>query len=207
MWDPFRDVDRFLNGLNRTIGNAGGSYSLLGRGRWIVSADVVEDDSHYTVEVDVPGLKKEDVNVRVEDNDNRVCISGQRARPAYHKWIQGDTFGGGSNFSMYESTVTTIDEKGNVTSTTTTNKDDNDQSKNNNSKNNKIAVTQYDKSKDTTPRPLLLEKDFGEFERCFSFPRRIIRDSTTAELDNGVLKLTVEKAKGSDNHSVAVRGK
>eukprot|EP00388_Colpodella_angusta_P039825 GDKK01048446.1.p1 GENE.GDKK01048446.1~~GDKK01048446.1.p1 ORF type:complete len:184 (+),score=20.64 GDKK01048446.1:1-552(+) len=182
----------------------GGPYSLLGRGRWVVSADVTESDTHYNVEVDVPGLKKEDVKVRVEDSDNRVCISGQRARPPYHKWIQGDSFGDNKNGfseSRYESTFTSIDEHGNIVSKTTS-KNDADKATS-----NKIAVTQYDKEQDKTPRPLLIEKDFGEFERCFSFPRRIIRDSTSAELENGVLTLSIEKANGSGDHNVSVRSK
>jgi len=39
--------------------------------------DVVEKDKHYVVHADLPGLKKEDIDIRVEDNDVLV-ISGER---------------------------------------------------------------------------------------------------------------------------------
>lgn len=43
--------------------------------------DIVESEKSYTLTADLPGVKKEDVEV-VLDN-NRVCISGARAVPQH----------------------------------------------------------------------------------------------------------------------------
>ena len=220
MWDPFRDVDRFLSGLNNTIGNAGGNYGLLGgRNKWHVAANVAEDDRSYTVEVDVPGMKQEEVRVEVEDRQNRVCISGTRATPSYLEYLQrpGKTTtssrrrggeeadrskneGGGGFFSNFESssTVTSVDEKGNITTTRTTNSNGEE----------KTETTVTPAAPRSGPRPILVERDFGPFERCFNFPERILRDTASAEMADGVLVLTIDKAEPSTGSvNVPVRGR
>ncbi|MDG5767988.1 Hsp20/alpha crystallin family protein [Balneolales bacterium ANBcel1] len=43
---------------------------------FVPSLDVTEDDSHYHVQVSLPGLKKEDIHVDLQDR--RLTISGER---------------------------------------------------------------------------------------------------------------------------------
>lgn len=48
------------------------------------------------------------------------------------------------------------------------------------------------------------ERQVGEFSRTFSFPTRVDHDGVTASLVNGVLSITVPKAKKQENRRIAI---
>jgi len=60
-WDPWRELARMMP---------------LGGMEWSPSFDLTENKDSYTVKVDVPGVKKEDLDISV--TGNRVQISGRR---------------------------------------------------------------------------------------------------------------------------------
>jgi HSP20 family protein len=60
-WEPFRELSRMMP---------------LGRMEWSPSFDITENKESYTFKVDVPGVKKEDLEVSV--TGNRLQISGKR---------------------------------------------------------------------------------------------------------------------------------
>ncbi|KAK3394517.1 HSP20-like chaperone [Podospora didyma] len=72
--------------------------------------------------------------------------------------------------------------------------------------------TQVATKKDTTDErpkaPLekywVSERSIGEFSRTFSFPTRVDQDGVSAKLNNGVLHVTVPKAKKHETRRVAV---
>lgn len=71
--NPFSLIEDFENDLARMFGN----NSAFSMRRDIVPAlDLVEKESHYVLSVDLPGVKKEDIHVEV--NDNILRISGER---------------------------------------------------------------------------------------------------------------------------------
>lgn len=71
-----RNIDRlfddFLNPWTGSVGQA----QLNSAGWFIPACDVEETDSHYVLRMDVPGVKKE--NIKIELNDGQLVVSGTR---------------------------------------------------------------------------------------------------------------------------------
>jgi HSP20 family protein len=77
-WDPFQDLQSFRDEMNRTMSR------WLGREegdepaprRWMPALDVTETKDAYNIDVEVPGLKPEDINVTVDQG--MLTIQGER---------------------------------------------------------------------------------------------------------------------------------
>lgn len=79
-WDPFKELAEFEQGLERFFGRKG-----LGNGNggetttladWQPLTDITEDEKEYLVKVELPEMKKEDVQVNIENGILR--IKGER---------------------------------------------------------------------------------------------------------------------------------
>lgn len=74
-WSPFRDFDDLFDRFSRAASLP--SSSLLGEStRWRPAANIVESDKEYTIRADLPEVKREDIDIRVDDGV--VTISGER---------------------------------------------------------------------------------------------------------------------------------
>ena len=70
--DPLRSVDDLFRGFFvRPVDYEGGPR---------ISLDVREDDKAYTVHADLPGVKKEDIDVQVEGNVVRISAESKQER-------------------------------------------------------------------------------------------------------------------------------
>jgi HSP20 family protein len=93
--DPSREMAELHDRLGQLVnGLFDGSSQMNGTGRapiWAVPADISETDDAYIVELDLPNVKREDVNLELRDNELRVTgqikpreregILRRRARP------------------------------------------------------------------------------------------------------------------------------
>lgn len=79
-WDPFNELEEMSNRLNRIFGRSGvpatTSNEMLKMADWTPSADIQETDNAYLIKAEIPGVKKEDVKVTVEDGV--LTIRGER---------------------------------------------------------------------------------------------------------------------------------
>ncbi len=84
-WDPSRDLanierefSRMFNSFNRKFGfsNSDDDVMEYENAMWTPLADISEDDDNYTVKLDLPGVKKEDVKINYENG--QLSISGER---------------------------------------------------------------------------------------------------------------------------------
>ena len=79
-WDPFRELEEVSNRLNRVFGRSpfrpGSDRELLTAADWMPSADVSETDTAYLIKAEIPGVKKEDVKVTLQDG--MLTIQGER---------------------------------------------------------------------------------------------------------------------------------
>jgi HSP20 family protein len=78
-WDPFRDLQdfeqRLATAFGRGVAKANGEDALA-TADWAPLVDISEDEKEFLVRVELPGLRKEEVKVTV---DNGVLtISGER---------------------------------------------------------------------------------------------------------------------------------
>ena len=62
LWGAFNDFDNLFEGFlsPRRISAEDG-------GAWIPAIDVSENDNEYRIKAEIPGVKKEDLNVSVQD--------------------------------------------------------------------------------------------------------------------------------------------
>jgi len=78
-WEPFRDVDDVFNRfLAETLRRWPAAAAAEGRPAfdWAPAADVTETDVEYLIKADLPEVRKEDVNITVQDGV--LTLSGER---------------------------------------------------------------------------------------------------------------------------------
>jgi len=77
-WDPFRDLMSIQNELNRLFGRTytGGDDGMT-TGTWMPALDVFETKDHFVVEVELPGIDPEAVDISVEDST--LIVRGERS--------------------------------------------------------------------------------------------------------------------------------
>ena len=78
-WTPFTDFDRLfgrMSGENAPMANPAG-------GTWVPAIDIRETEDSYLIEADVPGLKKDDIELTVEDNV--LTLKGERNHESEEK--------------------------------------------------------------------------------------------------------------------------
>ena len=79
-WDPFRELEDVSNRLNRIFGRPLGrtesNNEMLAMADWTPSADISETDTAYLIKAEIPGVKKEDVKVTIQDG--MLTIQGER---------------------------------------------------------------------------------------------------------------------------------
>ena len=71
-WAPLRDIE---GQFNRLFGELARDYDLSDRG-WAPAIDLKEDEQEYTLEADLPGMKKEEIDITVVDNV--ITLKGER---------------------------------------------------------------------------------------------------------------------------------
>lgn len=72
-WRPLREFENLYAQMDRLAQSVFGG--LTGEGAWLPAADVVETDSAYVIEVELPGVRREDVDVKL--NGNELVVTGE----------------------------------------------------------------------------------------------------------------------------------
>lgn len=79
-WDPFRELhsmhNRLANFFDRPSLRRDDKTEWIGESEWSPMVDVSEDDQRYTVKVELPEMKREDIKVSLENGV--LSISGER---------------------------------------------------------------------------------------------------------------------------------
>ena len=78
-YDPFRDLRNLQEEVNRLFtGNMARSFDEEGiaRGAWSPSVDIYENKDQIVLEAELPGMKREDFDVSVENNV--ITLRGER---------------------------------------------------------------------------------------------------------------------------------
>lgn len=82
-WNPFRELDELQNRLGSFLGRFPNRTSTglsdtekLALPDWSPPVDIIEDDHEYLVKADLPEVRREDVNVMVENGI--VSVFGKR---------------------------------------------------------------------------------------------------------------------------------
>ncbi|MDO8262737.1 MAG: Hsp20/alpha crystallin family protein [Gallionella sp.] len=86
-WDPFRELEDVSNRLNRIFGQSlartESGQNMLAVADWAPSVDISETDTAYLIKAEIPGVKKEDVKVTIQDG--MLTIQGERKQEKEEK--------------------------------------------------------------------------------------------------------------------------
>ncbi|HEV2819504.1 MAG TPA: Hsp20/alpha crystallin family protein [Solirubrobacteraceae bacterium] len=76
-WEPARELSSLQGEMNRLF-NAFFDVPAAGKGAtgWIPAMDLLEEDEHYVLRADLPGMDQGDVSIELEDNV--LTIAGER---------------------------------------------------------------------------------------------------------------------------------
>jgi HSP20 family protein len=78
-WEPLSELDQVTDRMRRmleqTFGGFGWPSPLTERAGWSPLVDIEETDDAYVVEAELPGVKREDVNLEVVGNE--LTIAGE----------------------------------------------------------------------------------------------------------------------------------
>jgi len=79
-WDPFREVAVLQNRMNSLFQdfprNPGGKSAPLTTASFAPPVDIYEDEHKIALKLEVPGMKQEDLDVRIENN--LLTVRGER---------------------------------------------------------------------------------------------------------------------------------
>jgi HSP20 family protein len=78
-WEPFEGLSRLHSRINDLFdGNVGRARALPSAtaGAWLPPVDILESNDAYLIRAELPGMKKEDFNLEV--NDGSLTVSGER---------------------------------------------------------------------------------------------------------------------------------
>jgi HSP20 family protein len=71
-WDPFRELDELYERMNH-LWETG--VATNGPDRWVPLADIEETDDAYTIEMELPGVKQDDIDIEI--NGRELTVSGE----------------------------------------------------------------------------------------------------------------------------------
>lgn len=73
-WDPLREFDDLQERMSRLMNSVFGPFDGSSFG-WSPLADVTEADDAYLIEIEVPGMKRDDISVEISGNE--LIVSGE----------------------------------------------------------------------------------------------------------------------------------
>jgi HSP20 family protein len=88
-YDPFRELRSLQDEMTRLFVGAvpRGNGEQMASGSWIPSVDIYEDQDKLVLEADLPGLKRRDFEISVENNV--ITLKGERK---FEKKVEGDNY-------------------------------------------------------------------------------------------------------------------
>jgi HSP20 family protein len=79
-WEPARELSSLQNEVNRRFGTFFDAPTTSANGgartRWVPPMDLVEDQEHFVLRADLPGLDRDDVTLELEDRV--LTLAGER---------------------------------------------------------------------------------------------------------------------------------
>ena len=87
-WDPWRDIADMRNTLDRLFGEAAPGTAIAGQtvsGSWMMPVDIAETADEFLVKAELPGMKPEEIEITVADN--QVTLKGKRTEAREEKGV------------------------------------------------------------------------------------------------------------------------
>jgi len=102
-WSPFDQLNRLRNEIDQvfqsSFGNWGSNTGLFEG--WSPAVDLMEDKEKFTVKAELPGMKKEDIDVSLHGDMLNIC--GERKQEEEHK--EGENYRSERYFGRFQRSV------------------------------------------------------------------------------------------------------
>ena len=92
-WEPLRDIEDMFERYSRSLGTPffrpsdfARSSELMANGEWSPRVDISETDNSFQIKAEVPGIRKEDVKVTLEDGI--LTLQGERHKEHEEKGLR-----------------------------------------------------------------------------------------------------------------------
>lgn len=139
-------------------------------------ANVIETDTEYKVEIEVPGYQKSEISLEYGHDGRTLVVSG-RTEKSFEE-VEGET--------PQTVTVEDVPEEGSQEKSASKPAEESAA----------VAATSKDKTvgAPAEPKYWISERSVGSFRRSFSLPSRLELGKAKASLDHGVLNVVIPKA-------------
>jgi len=74
-WKPFEELENLQDKINRLFDKTSGKGSIES-GTFLPATDIYSEDDNLVIETELPGVKKDDVDIKIEDNT--LTIKGKK---------------------------------------------------------------------------------------------------------------------------------
>jgi HSP20 family protein len=104
-WSPFRQLSSLRDEIDRLFEAPLSSLTELSQpfsGGWVPAVDVYEDKDSYVVKMELPGMKKEGIDISL--HDGVLSISGERKSEEKHE--DGETYRSERFFGRFQRSIT-----------------------------------------------------------------------------------------------------
>jgi len=199
----FRLLDDFDNYRTEVQGTNGserkGGRSLSAR-TFNPKFDVRETENTYELHGELPGIERENINIEFTEPQT-IVISGHVERTYQSGTPPSGLLEGGAKSNG------AITEGGEQHHTKPHKVTVEDEASEHAKKQGTVAKKdehQQEQPQQPKEKYWVSERSVGEFSRTFSFPARIDQDGVQASLTNGVLNITVPKAKKHESRRIAI---
>jgi HSP20 family molecular chaperone IbpA len=196
----FHPLVRLLDDFDNYSRHGQGKRSGPGLPTWQPKFDIRETADAYELHGELPGMVKENVNIEFTDPQTmhirgrveRTYTAGSAPRGGHLE--DGNTRGavteGGEDNHRRNSHQATVE----------------DENASKDSEHQQVTTTNDGSSKKQADKAKywLTERSIGEFSRSFSFPTRVEQDGVSANLKDGILSVTVPKAKKHEARRIAI---
>jgi len=157
--------------------------------------DVKELDDAYELHGELPGIEQENVQIEFTDAQT-ISVKGRTERT-----FSSDTPPAGFIESDSSKTPGAITENGETKDNThKATVEDEDAAE----KTSTEVAKSEPKESEPKAKYWVSERSVGEFSRSFSFPVRVDQDAVSASMKNGILSITVPKAKKQESRKIAI---
>lgn len=220
----FQGLFRLIDDFDRysTQSSGGNGKSRPGRNNAVSfftpKFDMTESETAYELHGELPGLAKEDVHIEFTDpqtlqirgNVERTHTAGTppaglvENKPESNSVLteSNDEHAETSSIRSHSPHQATVEddpeESGNIRSSNSTPQDTPASTV------AEVAEPRQPKQEAPKHKYYLVERNVGSFARSFNFPGRVDSEAVRASLNNGILTVTVQKAKKHESRRIAI---
>lgn len=175
--------------------------------QWQPKFDLRETADAYELYGELPGVSKDTVNIEFTEPQT-IHVRGKAER-TYH--VDSSQTGPVENTLLANGGSTEYESSNKARKATVEDEDDEEWTHTEHSapptpttSGEEIAKPKEEKKTGDQAKYWLLERNIGEFARSFTFPNRIDEDKVSAKFQDGILKITVPKAKKHEARRVVI---